>query len=42
MTNLKKMDEFSLGLCILEVLNDGKSTFTYENLLNMKKNKFSL
>ena len=42
MNNLKQMDFFSLGLCILEVLNDGKSSFSYESLLNLKKGKFSL
>ncbi len=42
MNNLRQMDLFSLGLSILEVLNDGKSTFTYENLLNFKKGKFSI
>jgi len=36
------MDQFSLGLCILEVLNDGKNTFSYESLLNLKKGKFSI
>jgi hypothetical protein len=42
MNNLKQMDLFSLALCILEVLNDGKSPFSYESLLNLKKGKFSL
>lgn len=42
MDNLKQMDLFSLGLAILEVLNDGKNSFTYENLLNLKKGKLNL
>jgi hypothetical protein len=42
MNNLKQMDLFSLGLCVLEVLNDGRSPFSYESLLNLKKGKFSL
>ena len=37
MARLKKMDMFSLGLAILEVLNDGRSTVSYSDLLKMKK-----
>jgi hypothetical protein len=37
MARLKKMDMFSLGLAILEVLNDGRSTMSYSDLLKMKK-----
>lgn len=31
------MDIYSLGLSILEVMNDGKGTLSYEDLLKMKK-----
>lgn len=31
------MDMFSLGLAILEVLNDGRSPMAYSDLLRMKK-----
>ncbi len=37
MQKLKMMDMFSLGLAILEVLNDGRSPMTYSDLLRMKK-----
>ena len=31
------MDMFSLGLSIIEVLNDGRSPMSYTDLLRMKK-----
>lgn len=37
MLRLKKMDMFSLGLSILEVLNDGRSPMNYTDLLKMGK-----
>ena len=38
MSKLKMMDMFSLGLTILEVLNDGRSPMSYSDLLRMRKN----
>ena len=37
MFNLKMMDMFSLGLTILEVLNDGRSSRSHSELLKMRK-----
>ena len=37
MNNLKMMDMFSLGLTIMEVLNDGRSSLSYSELLKMRK-----
>ena len=37
MHSLKMMDMFSLGLTILEVLNDGKSSLSYSELLKKRK-----
>ena len=37
MNNLKMMDMFSLGLTILEVLNDGRSSRSHSELLKMRK-----
>ena len=37
MLNLKMMDMFSLGLTILEVLNDGRSSRSHSELLKMRK-----
>lgn len=37
MSRLKKMDMFSLGLAILEVLNDSRPLMTYSDLLKMNK-----
>ena len=35
--DLKRMDIFSLGCSICEVLQDGKCLLNYENLLQFKK-----
>ena len=37
MAKLKQMDMFSLGLTILEVLNDGRSAMSYSELLKKRK-----
>jgi hypothetical protein len=37
MAGLKMMDMFSLGLSILEVLNDGRAPMSYGDLLRMRK-----
>lgn len=42
MNSLQRMDVFSLGCSILEVLRDGKVLLNYENLLKFKKGEFSL
>lgn len=36
------MDVFSLGISILEVLLNGRTLMTFENLLQMRKGEFSL
>ena len=38
----KRMDIFSLACSILEVLRDGKTILTYEDLLKLRKNEFNL
>ena len=36
------MDMYSMGLTILEVLNDGRPTMSYSDLLRMKKEGLNL
>lgn len=39
---MQKMDMFSLGCSILEVLRDGKPLMNYESYLKFKKGEISL
>ena len=41
LVNLQRMDVFSLGCVIAELMLDGTSLFTFEQLLDYRRGRFS-